>query len=218
MDRVINELHMKEVAICYGMTETAPVSTMTKPTDSLMHRTCTVGTALPHVSIKIVGKDGRVVPRGQTGEFCTRGYSVMSGYWGDPEKTRECITPSGWMMTGDLAVMDDDGSVRIVGRLKDMIIRGGENIYPAEVEAAILSHASPVVRQVQVFGVRDEKFGEIVCAWCIGDGTPEDVKRLLKGKIAHFKIPTRIKFVPEFPLTVTGKPQKFLMRQAEEET
>jgi fatty-acyl-CoA synthase len=169
----------------------------------------------PHVEIKIVDTDGRVVPRGITGEFCTRGYSVMLGYWNDEEKTREAIDAAGWMHTGDLAVMDDQGYVNIVGRLKDMVIRGGENIYPREIEEFLYSH--PHIQDVQVIGVPDEKYGEELCAWVkLREGqsvTEDEIRRFCDGQIARYKVPRHIRFVDEFPMTITGKIQKYIMRQ-----
>lgn len=214
MTRVINEMHMKDVTICYGMTETSPVSMQTRPDDPFDKRVSSVGQIHPFVEVKIIDGSGRVLPRGSQGEFLTRGYSVMIGYWGDAEKTAEAIDATGWMHTGDLAVMDDDGYVDITGRLKDMIIRGGENIYPREVEDFLYTH--PAVRDVQIFGVPDQKFGEEVCAWIqLKDGASaqaSDITGFCKGKIAHFKIPRHVRFVAEFPMTVTGKIQKFEMR------
>ncbi len=214
MNRVITEMHMGEVTICYGMTETSPVSMQSKTDDPVQKRVSTVGQIHPYVEVKIIDEAGRVLPRGQQGEFLTRGYSVMLGYWDDKEKTEQSIDPAGWMHTGDLAVMDVDGYVDITGRLKDMIIRGGENIYPREVEEFLYTH--PDIRDVQVFGVPDERFGETVCAWIqLKDGTKasgDDIRAFCKGQIAHFKVPRHIRFVAEFPMTVTGKVQKFEMR------
>ncbi|MCF6232260.1 MAG: AMP-binding protein [Rhodobacteraceae bacterium] len=215
MARVIDDMHMREVTICYGMTETSPVSMQTKADDSVAKRIGTVGQIHPFVEVKIIDDQGRVVARGQQGEFLTRGYSVMTGYWGDPAKTRASIDATGWMHTGDLAVMDDEGYVDITGRLKDMIIRGGENIYPREIEEFLYTH--PAIRDVQVFGVPDDKYGEEVCAWIqLKDGKTEqdtDIAAFCKGQIAHFKIPRLIRFVDGFPMTVTGKIQKFEMRK-----
>ena len=214
MRRCIRDMHLTEITIGYGMTETSPVSTQTRIGDALEKQVATVGRAHPHVEIKIVDPEGRIVPRGVTGEFCTRGYSVMLGYWDDPEKTAEAIDKAGWMHTGDLATMDEDGYCAIVGRIKDMVIRGGENIYPREVEEFLYTH--PAIADVQVFGVPDQRFGEELCAWVkLRDGevlTEEDVKAFCKGNIAHYKIPRYVRFVDEFPMTVTGKMQKFLMR------
>ncbi len=216
MRRVISDMHMRDVTICYGMTETSPVSFQSMPDDDLERRVSTVGRIHPYVEVKIVDVDGRVVPRGLQGELLTRGYSVMRGYWGDPEKTREAIDESGWMHTGDLAVMDEDGYCRITGRVKDMIIRGGENVYPREIEEFLYRH--PAVQDVQVFGVSDEKYGEEVCAWIKlragGGAGEEDIRAFCKGQIAHYKIPRYVRFVEEYPMTVTGKVQKFVMREA----
>jgi fatty-acyl-CoA synthase len=215
MKRVQAEMNMKEVTIAYGMTETSPVSTQSAIDDPLERRVSTVGRVQPHVEIKVVDTDGRVVPRGVTGELCTRGYSVMLGYWGDEEKTREAVDVAGWMHTGDLAVMDAQGYVNIVGRLKDMVIRGGENIYPREIEEFLYSH--PHIQDVQVIGVPDEKYGEELCAWVkLREGqsvTADEVRAFCKGQIAHYKVPRHIRFVDEFPMTITGKIQKYIMRQ-----
>ncbi len=215
MKRVQAEMNMKEVTIAYGMTETSPVSTQSAIDDPLERRVSTVGRVQPHVEIKVVDTAGRVVPRGITGELCTRGYSVMLGYWGDEEKTREAVDAAGWMHTGDLAVMDEQGYVKIVGRLKDMVIRGGENIYPREIEEFLYSH--PHIQDVQVIGVPDKKYGEELCAWVkVREGqviTADDVRAFCKGQIAHYKVPRYIRFVDEFPMTITGKIQKYIMRQ-----
>jgi fatty-acyl-CoA synthase len=215
MKRVVTEMHMDEVTICYGMTETSPVSTQTGPDDDLERRVSTVGRVHPHVEIKVVSPEtGRTVPRGEPGELCTRGYSVMTGYWDDPERTAEAVDANRWMHTGDLATMDDEGYVRIVGRIKDMIIRGGENVYPREVEEFLYTH--PDVSDVQVIGVPDERYGEEVMAWVrLREGaalTEEDVREFCRGRIAHFKVPRYVRFVDEFPMTVTGKVQKYKMR------
>ena len=213
MQRVNSEMNMGEVTICYGMTETSPVSFQSFVDDPTDKRCETVGRVHPHLEVKIVDQDGQIVPVGTQGELCTRGYSVMKGYWEDTEKTTESIV-DGWMHTGDLAVFDDDGFCSIVGRVKDMIIRGGENIYPREIEEYLIRH--PKVSDVQVFGVPDEKFGEEVCAWAIAkpgvDLTAEELRESLKGQIAHFKIPRHFRIVDELPMTITGKPQKFVMR------
>jgi fatty-acyl-CoA synthase len=216
MKAAVDRMHMTEVTICYGMTETSPVSTQTLPDDSLHHRTATVGRAHPHVEIRIADAEtGATLSRGETGEFCTRGYSVMEGYWNDPERTAEAIDADGWMHTGDLAVMAEDGYVNIVGRSKDMVIRGGENVYPREVEEFLYTH--PDVEDVQVIGVPDERYGEELMAWVKrrpGAAISESALReFCQGKIAHFKIPRYVKFVDEFPMTVTGKVQKFKMRE-----
>jgi fatty-acyl-CoA synthase len=215
MKRVIAEMHMEDVTIAYGMTETSPVSFQTAADDALEARVSTVGRIQPHIEVKIVDLDGRIVPRGTPGELCTRGYSVMLGYWNDDEKTAESIDASGWMHTGDLATLDEQGYCKIVGRIKDMVIRGGENIYPREIEEFLYRH--PAVNDVQVIGVPDRKYGEELCA-CIRlrdghDATEEDIREFCKGQIAHYKIPRYIRFVDEFPMTVTGKIQKFVMRK-----
>ena len=214
MRRLISEMHMKDILIGYGQTEVSPINNMTLPDDSLQRRTETVGRAVPWVEIKVIDDSGRVVPIGEKGEICTRGYSVMQGYWNDPERTAETIDAGGWLHSGDLAVMDSDGYVQIVGRIKDMIIRGGENIYPREIEEFLYQH--PAISEVQVFGVPDEKMGEEVCAWVqLNAGhelSADDVKAFCQDKITHFKIPTHIDFVDEYPMTVTGKIQKFVMR------
>jgi fatty-acyl-CoA synthase len=215
MRRCIRDMNLSEMTIAYGMTETSPVSTQTLIGDSLEKQTATVGCAHPHVEIKIVDAEGSVVPRGVAGEFCTRGYSVMLGYWQDAERTAEAIDRSGWMRTGDLATMDEDGYCNIVGRLKDMVIRGGENIYPREIEEFLYRH--PAVLDVQVFGVPDARYGEELCAWIKTRAgaslAAEEIKTFCQGQIAHYKIPRHVRIVDEFPMTVTGKVQKFLMRQ-----
>jgi fatty-acyl-CoA synthase len=214
MKRVLSEMHMDDILIAYGQTELSPINNMTLPNDTLERRTETVGRAMPWVEIKVVDEAGRVVPVGQTGEICTRGYSVMQGYWNDEERTAEAIDSAGWLHSGDIATMDEAGYVRIVGRIKDMIIRGGENIYPREVEEFLYQH--PAISEVQVFGVPDAKMGEEVCAWIqLNDGfdlSDEDVKAYCRDQITHFKIPRHIRFVTEYPMTVTGKIQKFVMR------
>ena len=216
MKRVIERMHMSEVGIAYGMTETSPVSTQTAFDDPIEKRVGTVGRVHPRVEIKVVDPaTGDVVARGASGELCTRGYSVMSGYWSDPERTREAIDADGWMHTGDLATMDGDGYVNIVGRIKDMVIRGGENVYPREIEEFLYSH--PDIADVQVIGVPDERYGEELMAWIIprpGSGIDRDqVREFCQGRIAHYKIPRYVKLVDEFPMTVTGKVQKFKMRE-----
>ncbi|WP_443190613.1 AMP-binding protein [Pseudomonas indica] len=215
MKRVIDEMHMSEVQIAYGMTETSPVSAQTAPDDDLERRTCSVGRTQPHLESKIVDEHGRIVPRGQIGELCTRGYSVMLGYWNNPEATREAIDGARWMHTGDLAVMDDDGYLKIVGRNKDMIIRGGENIYPREIEEFFYTH--PAVADVQVIGIPDDKYGEEIVAWVKlhpgHSATEQELRVFCQGRIAHFKVPRYYRFVDEFPMTVTGKIQKFRMRE-----
>jgi fatty-acyl-CoA synthase len=214
MRRAIRDMHLTEMTICYGMTETSPVSTQTRIGDTLEQQVSTVGRAHPHVEIKIIDADGRIVPRGVKGEFCTRGYSVMQGYWADTAKTNEAIDDAGWMHTGDLATMDAYGYCAIVGRIKDMVIRGGENVYPREIEEFLYGH--PAILDVQVFGVPDQRFGEELCAWIkLRSGevlTEDEVKAYCKDQIAHYKVPRYIRFVEEFPMTVTGKMQKFLMR------
>ena len=218
MRKVNDRMHMREVTICYGMTETAPVSFQSSTDDSLERRCATVGRIHPHVEVKIVDAEGRTVPRGQSGELCTRGYSVMLGYWDDPEQTAAAIDAEGWMHTGDLATIDAEGYGNIVGRIKDMVIRGGENLYPREIEEYLYRH--PAIRDVQVFGVADERYGEELCAWVIlHEGaamTDEDLRAFCRGQIAHQKIPRYVRFVGEFPLTVTGKVKKFEMRAAME--
>ena len=216
MRRVIERMHLEQVTIAYGMTETSPGSTQTSVHDELKRRVSTVGRVLPHVEVKIVDEAGRIVPVGATGEFCTRGYLVMRGYWNDDEKTREAIDDAGWMHTGDLATMDEDGYFNIVGRIKDLVIRGGENLYPREIEEYLYRH--PKIADVQVIGVPDPKYGEELCAWVkLVDGetaTDEDIRAFCRGQIAHQKIPRYVKFVDAFPMTVTGKIQKFEMRKA----
>ncbi|KWR88333.1 AMP-binding protein [Cupriavidus sp. IDO] len=213
MKRVVSQMHMSEVTIAYGMTETSPVSFQSSTTDPLDKRTTTVGRIQPHVEVKIVDADGATVPVGEKGELCTRGYSVMLGYWDDEARTAESIR-DGWMYTGDLATIDEAGYCNIVGRVKDMLIRGGENIYPREIEEFLFRH--PKVQAVQVFGVPDQKYGEEVCAWIVlkpGESATEDeIREFCRSQIAHYKIPRYIRFVDEMPLTVTGKVQKFVMR------
>ncbi len=220
MRNVIDRMHMSEVAICYGMTETSPVSTQTLPTDSLNRRVSTVGRVGPHLEIQIVDETGEPVERGTPGELCTRGYSVMEGYWNDPDKTYEAIDSDGWMHTGDIAVMDDDGYLSVTGRIKDMVIRGGENIYPREVEEFLYTH--PDIVDAQVVGVRDEKYGEELMAWIrVVDGaqspTAESLRVFFAGRIAHQKIPRYVRVIGEFPMTVTGKVRKVELRTRGEE-
>ncbi|MCF8468360.1 MAG: AMP-binding protein, partial [Sneathiella sp.] len=214
MKRVIQEMNMSEVTICYGMTETSPVSFQSDVDDPIEKRVSTVGRIHPHVEVRIVDENGKDTPVGLQGELWTRGYSVMRGYWDEDEKTREAIVEGGWMRTGDLAVIDEDGYCRIVGRLKDMIIRGGENIYPREIEEFLFTHKD--IQEVQVFGIPDEKYGEEVCAWIVQRPgthmTEADVRAYCQNQIAHYKIPRYVRMVPELPMTVTGKPQKFVMR------
>ena len=214
MRRCIDEMHMSEVTIAYGMTETSPVSFQTSHDDPLERRVGTVGRVHPHVEVKIIDAEGRIVPPGKPGELCTRGYSVMLGYWGDAERSAEAIDRAGWMHTGDLATLDEDGYCNIVGRLKDMVIRGGENVYPREVEEFLYRHKK--IADVQVIGVPDRKYGEELCAWVkLRPGetaTAEEIQDFCRGQIAHYKIPRYIRFVDAFPMTVTGKVQKFIMR------
>lgn len=215
MKQVIDRMHIVDVTIAYGMTETSPVSFQTGKNDPLERRVSTIGRVHPHLECKIVDVNGNTVPRGEAGELCTRGYSVMLGYWGDPEKTAEAIDSEGWMHTGDLATIDADGYGNIVGRLKDMIIRGGENVYPREIEEYLYRH--PKVADVAVVGLPDPKFGEEICAWIIlrpGDhASEEEINEFCRGQIAHYKVPRYIRFVADFPLTVTGKVQKFQIRE-----
>ena len=213
MQRVNTQMHMTEVTIAYGMTETSPVSFQSSIDDPLDKRVSTVGRVMPHLEVKIVDGDGRIVPVGEKGELCTKGYSVMQGYWADAARTAEAVR-DGWMHTGDLATIDAQGYGNIVGRVKDMLIRGGENVYPREVEEFLFRH--PKVAQVQVFGVPDARYGEEVCAWIVlksGETCSEDeIRDFCKDQIAHYKVPRYVRFVPELPMTVTGKAQKFLMR------
>ncbi len=216
MERVISEMHMPEVVICYGMTETSPVSTMTSRDDDLVSRTKTIGTVMPHLEVKIVDEHGRAAPRGVAGELCTRGYSVMLGYWDEPEKTAEAIDAARWMHTGDLATMDEQGRLSVAGRIKDMIIRGGENISPREIEEFLYRH--PDIVDVQVIGVPDQKYGEEVMAWVVlRPGaealTAERVREYAQGRLTHFKIPRYVHTVEAFPMTVTGKVRKAEMRE-----
>jgi fatty-acyl-CoA synthase len=219
MKRVIGEMNISEITICYGMTETSPVSFQSSIDDPLERRVSTVGRIHPHLEVKIVDVDGHIVPRGQTGELCTRGYSVMLGYWNLPNETAAVVDSGGWMHSGDLATIDEEGYCNIVGRIKDMVIRGGENIYPRELEEFLYRH--PKIREVQVFGVADPKYGEELCAWImVHEGeilTAEEVRKFCEGQIAHQKIPRYVRFVDSFPMTVTGKLQKFRMRRAMEE-
>jgi len=213
---VIDKMHMAEVEICYGMTETSPVSFQTRINDSIERRVSTVGAVHPHVEVKIVDPaTGKIVLCGAPGELLTRGYSVMFGYWNNDEATAKAIDHERWMHTGDLATMDSEGYARIVGRLKDMVIRGGENIYPREVEEFLYSH--PKISDVQVVGVPDAKYGEELMAWVIlkerQTATAEEMSAYCRGQIATFKIPRYWKFIDQFPMTVTGKVQKFIMRQ-----
>ena len=215
MRRCVELMHLGDITIAYGMTETSPVSTQTSVEDPLERRVSTVGRVHPHLEVKIIDAEGRIVPRGTAGELCTRGYSVMLGYWNDPERTAQAIDAGRWMHTGDLGTIDADGYCNIVGRIKDLVIRGGENVYPREIEEFLYRH--PKIQDVQVFGVPDERYGEELCAWVkirAGESlTEDDVRAFCKGQIAHYKIPRHVRFVDEFPMTVTGKMQKFLMRE-----
>ncbi|MGE8049314.1 AMP-binding protein [Pseudomonas monteilii] len=215
MRRVIDQMHMAEVQIAYGMTETSPVSLQTGPDDELELRVTTVGRTQPQLENKLVDAGGCIVPRGEIGELCTRGYSVMLGYWNNPQATADAIDPAGWMHSGDLAVMDEHGYVRIVGRNKDMIIRGGENIYPRELEEFFYTH--PAVADAQVIGIPCSRYGEEIVAWIKlrpgHSATVEELQGWCKARIAHFKVPRHIRFVDEYPMTVTGKVQKFRMRE-----
>lgn len=215
MRQVIDKMHMNEVTICYGMTETSPVSMQSHIDDPLEKRVSTVGRIHPHLEVKIIDDQGRIVPRGTAGELCTRGYSVMQGYWDDPEKTAEAIDKAGWMHTGDLATMDEEGYCAIVGRIKDLVIRGGENLFPREVEEFLYTH--PEILDVQVVGIPDEKYGEELCAWIkLKEGcdlSEEQVREFCNGQISRQKIPRYIRFATEFPMTASGKVQKFRIRQ-----
>ena len=216
MRRVVSDMHMREVTIAYGMTETSPVSFQSGTDDPLDRRVSTVGRILPHIEVKIIDPQGRIVPVGTSGELCTRGYSVMRGYWEDAERTAESIDQAGWMHSGDLATIDEYGYCNIVGRVKDMLIRGGENVYPREIEEFLFRH--PKVQAAQVFGVPDKRYGEEICAWIVlkpgASASADEIKAFCQGQIAHYKVPRYVKFVPEFPATATGKPQKFVMRAA----
>lgn len=215
MKQVQTKMHLEEITIAYGMTETGPVSFETSVDDPLERRVTTVGQVLPHIEIKIVDEENRIVPRGTAGELLTRGYCVMPSYWGDPERTAKAIDDAHWIASGDVAVLDDEGYCQIVGRIKDMLIRGGENIFPREIEEFLYQH--PKIEQVEIVGVPDPKYGEEICAWIkLRDGevgTAEEVRDFCRDKIAHFKIPRYIKFVDEFPMTVTGKVQKYIIRE-----
>jgi fatty-acyl-CoA synthase len=217
MKQVVERMGMTEVTICYGMTETSPVSTQTRPDDTLERRVSTVGRVHPHLEVKIIDpRTGLTVPRGTPGELCTRGYSVMLGYWEQPEHTAEVLDQARWMHTGDIAVMDGEGYVNITGRIKDMVIRGGENIYPREIEEFLYTH--PDIMDAQVIGVPDERYGEELCAWVrLRPGAPELTAEALRdyaaGKLAHYKIPRYVHLVEEFPMTVTGKVRKVEMRE-----
>ena len=216
MKAVITDMNMSEITIAYGMTETSPVSFQTRRDDPFEARVSTVGRVMPHVEVKIVDANGHIVPRGEPGELCTRAYSVMIGYWEDQERTREVLEPAGWMHSGDVATIDEDGYCRITGRIKDIVIRGGENISPREVEEYLYRH--PAIRDVQVIGVPDDKYGEELCAWVVlrpdASVTADDIREFCRGQIAHYKIPRYIKFVDGYPMTATGKVQKFVMRKS----
>ena len=216
MRRAIATMNLRDITICYGMTETSPVSFQTTLDDPLERRVSTVGRIHPHVEVKIIDADGRIVVPGVAGELCTRGYPVMLGYWGEEARTAEVIDPAGWMHTGDLATIDAEGYCTIVGRIKDMVIRGGENVYPREIEEFLYRH--PKISDVQVFGVPDAKYGEELCAWVrLREGeelSADALRAFCQGQIAHYKIPRHVRFVDEFPMTVTGKMQKYLMRAA----
>jgi fatty-acyl-CoA synthase len=217
MKKVNSVMGIEQISIAFGQTETSPVTTMVLVDDTLEHRCETVGQVMPHTEIKIVDVgSGRIQPRGEAGEFCARGYPVMRGYWNDPERTAESIDAAAWMHSGDLATMDEDGYVRIVGRIKDMVIRGGENIYPREIEEFLYTH--PEIADVQVIGVPDERYGEELMAWVVlrpGNALTEEILReFCRGRIARYKIPRYFKFVDSFPMTVTGKVQKFKMRES----
>jgi fatty-acyl-CoA synthase len=216
MRKVVDRMHMRDITIAYGMTETSPVSFQSSPQDSLERRVTTVGRIQPHMEAKVIDTDGRTLGHGEAGELCTRGYAVMLGYWDDEQRTREAIDSDGWMHTGDLGTIDDEGYCNIVGRVKDMVIRGGENVYPREVEEFLFKH--PKIEQVTVVGVPDDKYGEEICAWVrlrTGEtATEEEIRAFCRGQIAHYKIPRYVHFVDSFPTTVTGKIQKYLIREA----
>jgi fatty-acyl-CoA synthase len=215
MRAVIDRMHMREVTIGYGMTETSPLSFQSRPDDPINRRVATVGRIHPHVEVKIVDASGKAVRIGESGELCTRGYGVMHGYWDDRERSAEAIDASGWMHSGDLATIDEQGYCTIVGRLKDMLIRGGENIYPREIEEFLLRH--PKVQSAQVFGVPDHRLGEDICAFIVlksgQSATADEIQSFCRGQISHHKVPRHIRFVPDFPMTATGKPQKYVMRE-----
>ena len=215
MRRCVEQMNLREVTIAYGMTETSPVSFQSAVDDPMERRVSTVGRVQPHIEVKLIDREGRVVPRGTAGEILTRGYCVMLGYWGDPQLTSEAVDQAGWMHTGDMGVLDEEGFCNIVGRIKDMVIRGGENIYPREIEEFLYSH--PAVEAVQVFGVPDPKYGEVLCAWIkkrAGTTVDEEsIRSFCKERIAHYKVPRYVMFVEDFPMTVTGKAQKYLMRK-----
>ena len=214
MRNVLDHMHMSDVLIAYGQTETSPVNHMTATDDPIEKRVGTVGRTAPHVEVKITDESGETLPIGERGEICVRGYSVMDGYWDDEQRTTETIDSEKWLHSGDIGIMDAEGYVQVVGRIKDMIIRGGENVYPREVEEFLYTH--PAILEAQVFGIPHEKYGEEVCAWIqLQDGenlSEEELRSFCKDRITHFKIPSQVRFVSEFPMTVTGKIQKFLMR------
>ena len=214
MKQVVDRMHMTDITIAYGMTETSPVSFQSGVDDPLERRVSTVGRVQPHLAVKVVDPEGQITPRGVVGEFCTRGYSVMLGYWDDPEPTAEVVDSEGWMHTGDLGTIDAEGYGNVVGRIKDMVIRGGENIYPHEIEEFLYAH--PKIAEVQIVGVPDPRMGEELCAWVrlvAGESADEEeIRTFCRGQIAHYKIPRYVRFVDEFPLTVSGKVQKFLIR------
>jgi fatty-acyl-CoA synthase len=216
MKQVVSKMHVRDVCIVYGMTETAPVTFMSRPTDSLQRRVETVGSVMPHIEAKIIDPlTGDPQPVGTPGEVCTRGYAVMPGYWNDPDATDAAIDDEGWMHTGDLGVVDADGYLNIVGRIKDMVIRGGENVYPREIEEVLYLH--PAVASAQVIGVPDARFGEELMAWIIArEGarlTDDDVRQFCRERLSHFKVPRYVRLTNAFPLTVTGKVQKFRLRE-----
>ncbi len=215
MKRVMQDMHMKHILIGYGQTEVSPLNHITRPDDSVVQRIETVGRVVPRIEVKVADNEGKVVTIGEKGEICTRGYSVMRGYWNDEEKTKETIDEAGWLHSGDIGIMDEEGYVRVVGRTKDMVIRGGENIYPREVEEFLFTH--PKIQDVQVFGIPDKIMGEALCAWIKVQSNESmevsDIKAYCDGKVAHFKVPQHIKFVDHYPMTVTGKVQKFKMRE-----
>jgi fatty-acyl-CoA synthase len=214
MKQVVDKMNLKEITIAYGMTETSPISFQTEISDPLDKRISTVGRVRPHLEVKLINEQGAIVPIGQVGELCVKGYAVMKQYWEDAENTDNAVE-DGWMHTGDLAILDEDGYCTIVGRLKDMLIRGGENIYPKEIEDVLFQH--PAIQSAQVFGVPDAKYGEEVCTWIVlrqgTELTAEDVRAHCRRYMAYYKIPRYVKFVDNMPLTVTGKPKKFVMRE-----
>jgi fatty-acyl-CoA synthase len=216
MRRVMDDMNMREVTIAYGMTETSPVSMQNHVDDPLQKRVATVGRIHPHAEVKIIDSNGRVMPVGQSGELCTRGYLVMQGYWNDAERTQQSIDAAGWMHSGDLAVIDGEGFCSIVGRVKDMLIRGGENIYPREIEELLFTHQH--IQQAQVFGVPDDRLGERICAWVVlnpgASLTETELQAWCRERMAIYKVPEYVRFKTELPMTATGKPQKFIMRDA----